>query len=316
MAHKLAASVFVAAALFGADAFAGDCSTGGDAGDGLLSSYPRVYGVPEIEGVPANVFFLGYEGATPGIQWIDEVGNGIELVPDPDVSEAISFIWQEPAPYVAYRPESPLVPGTRYTLAECEEPNCAAFTVGEEDTTPPEQAVVSGIAVNFGNGANDGSGFSCPDWDQMTFNIQGSDERTADQDLLALAYFAPTAELVPMQTAPELVFRPTPLAAGSVSELRQVRVELGLSWRRQRDGLHFRKSQDYCFSIALMDRAGNVGPLSEPECISTTDVDAPYVNHDAGGCAVPSGHRPVSPLALALCAVGLVGVARRRRALM
>jgi hypothetical protein len=109
------------------------------------------------------------------------------------------------------------------------------------------------------------------------------------------------------------VFKPGPRLAQDVGGLRRVRVELGLSWRRQRDGLHFRKRQPYCFSIALMDRAGNVGPMSAPECISTVDVDAPYATvPDYGCCSVPAGRAPAAPLALALCVLGLAGVARRR----
>ena len=141
--------------------------------------------------------------------------------------------------------------------------------------------------------------------------VGGSDDRADDVDLIFLAYIAPTEESLEEQVVPELVF-PLPLGNG---DPRDLNFELGISGTRARDGAHFRKAEPYCFALALMDRAGNIGERSEPRCISTLNESAPYaeVTVNSGCCAVPGGREPARPAALLLACLGALAWARRSR---
>lgn len=124
----------------------------------------------------------------------------------------------------------------------------------------------------------------CPEMDRLVFRVDGGDDRTPPERLYLAAFLAETEVDIWLQTVPTYFFRFDPQGAST----RTVTITLGEADGRLRDGRPFRSRGPFCFSIALMDEAGQVGTRSNAFCLQTTDGRDPsvrFVDSESKGCS-------------------------------
>lgn len=281
-------------------------------------SYPN-WGIQDD--FPSNGFFLvASDEETIESDWIsDRDGSALELARD--ATSVVDWSAESETYYAsrsAYRPTSPLTPGTRYTSQRCSSSNdVCGFVVGPPDDVAPSAPVLTDFEVNLHKNPRSGGAAGCPDLDMLTLVLEASDDRTEPDNLVGLAYIAEDAAAATAQTTPTLTFKPhESWRAQSELDPKEVSFALGEAVSRARDGVGFRREGPYCFAIAIMDRAGNVSPKTDPVCITTTDEDAPYVSLEPGrlACSAAPSQPPTRlPLGLALVSFGAFIMFTKRR---
>lgn len=244
---------------------------------------------------PANGLF------TSSLEWRSRDGAPLVLV----VDEALTATWG----LEVRRPASPLSPGALYEPTEdCPSSPCRhVLSIGAADTTPPStpDLTVRTLLVRDPQGAG---AFSCPDTDALELVIHATDDTTPAEHLSIAAYVAPDVVALAARTEPDLIFAFDPGPADEPPTTATI--TLGESVGRQRDGAPLRVAGPFCFAVAIVDWAGNVGPRSTPTCLDTTDPSDPTVVWVASaGCACQGGRGGASFGGVVL----VVGALLRRR---
>lgn len=281
-------------------------------------SYPN-WGVQDD--FPSNGFFLvTSDEETFESDWThDSDGSTLELTRD--ATNIVDWSTESKTYYTyrgAYRPTSPLTPGSRYTSRRCSSgDDTCGFIVGPPDDVAPNAPVLIDYSVNLHKNPRSGGAAGCPDLDMLTLTLEVSDDRTKPDNLVGMAYIAEDAATVTALITPTLTFKPhESWRASSELDPKAISFALGEAVSRARDGFGFRREGPYCFALAVMDRAGNVGPKTDPVCITTTDEDAPYVSFEPGrfACSAAPTHPPTElPLGLALVSFGAFFAFTKRR---
>ncbi|MFL5319520.1 MAG: hypothetical protein ACJ790_07670 [Myxococcaceae bacterium] len=141
-----------------------------------------------------------------------------------------------------------------------------------DDTSAPSDPIVRDLKlVWIDNGLKQGAG-GCPDVDALQFYVDSYDTQTAPENLKLAAYIAPDEQGAIDKTDPDILFRFSP----SLAYEHEVGVVLGNAVGHERDGAPFRSPDPYCFTIAVIDEAGNVSERSNAMCVNTMDPTAPY----------------------------------------
>ena len=231
-----------------------------------------------LEGFPTNGVVFAYEVPT----WLDSSGTPVQF--DRDVGLSNPADGQRTID--AWRPRG-LRPNTEYRKM-CGTVVCGTFTTTDPDMTEPALGIVVGMATVYSDGGG-GCGNSCGDSSYVSMEVAGLDSAG---DQFVLTYIGETAEVAAS------LERPT---AAYYASTQDPTISASLYHRVEGVALSFGNTEGSCFSIALMDRAGNIGPRSEPQC---------YVpDPEPGSCSVAGG-ASLWPILLALMAAPWV---RRRR---
>jgi len=256
-------------------------------------SYPRY----NAEVFPTNGLF------TSSQEWMTLTGP-LELVEDLALSRRLAM--------TVRRPTTPLIPGRIYEPTECYTTSCTLVIGAGPDLTPPSRAVVSSLRTLLVRDPEGAGGFSCPDVDSLEIAVDGTDDTTPPEYLAIGAYLGATPAEVTASTELEITFGHD---AGPPEAALMSTIYLGEAVGRKRDGEPFRAAGPFCFSLVLIDWAGNIGERSEVHCLDTTDPDDPTVEFVAStgcGCNAPAAPGGAAPLVLAILVVS-VRSARRRR---
>lgn len=251
-------------------------------------------------GFPSNGLFAS------SLEWRDEAGAPLVLVDDP----IATALWGTQV----RRPAAAMPPGSMwFPTSDCPDRGTCRhrLIIGPPDTTPPTAAVLASVTTYLVTSPTEpgGCSVSCGDYDTLVLRVTGTDDTTPADHLGILAYVGKDEEEVAGRTAPDLVIGNDP---GPPDRVREATIILGDSLSRDRDGAPLREKGRFCFAVALMDWAGNVGARSATTCLDTTDEDDPTVvpvgTHgcDCGGAGGGSGW-------LALGLLGVIGRRRRRR---
>lgn len=178
----------------------------------------------------------------------------------------------------------------------------------EPDSVAPAQTTVRSVRVEYFVDHEFDPEACGPggDADVLVMSLDAADEGTATGRLW-LGYFGDTEDEALAAEAPGI------LLAGD----DEILVSLGDSSTHARSGVGFSRAERYCFAIAAMDQAGNIGPRSEPVCLDTDDPDDPLVEVVEPSCSVAgveaaAGLPRLATIALALFALAVL-VRRRRR---
>jgi len=173
------------------------------------------------------------------------------------------------------------------------------------DTMAPTPAYLSEVVTLLVSDPEESDGVDCADVDELTFRVDGSDDTTPPEDLYLAAFIAPSQADVFLNPTPTTYLKYDPGAAAS----RTVTIALGEAKHRARDNAPFRSQTEFCFAIALVDAAGNMGARSEAQCLNTTypyDRTVRFVEKHPGGCSSSAG-------LAAWLALGTASALRRRR---
>jgi MYXO-CTERM domain-containing protein len=263
---------------------------------------------PGPEGTPRFPWFIESGFPTNGLfastlEWHYPDGRVLELVPDDALSARFGLSIRRPA--------TPLAPGTILKPDEhCPSTTCNwQLVVGDgADMTPPPAPTVSARTLLVQDPVGAG-GLSCPDTDSLELTIVGDDDTTPRAHLGLAAFIAADETQLAAKTTHDLVFG-YDLGPSDVPTIATI--VLGESVGRMRDGEPFRSPDRFCFALALVDWAGNVGPRSTPTCLDTTDENDPTVEWvESSGCGCRTSGRPGSWLVV--LAFGFVVRRRRRR---
>ena len=263
--------------------------------------------------VPRNVVFSPPASRgnldTENYFWSTD-GVAVDLQEDRELSAILQF--DEPYASLSttvFRPLEELDPGDG--IAACYRDSCGdelAIVTDSVDESPPERPEIKQVLVTLYDNPALGKGTFCPELDYIEVDISSSDDTTPLELMRVLIYAAPTEEAVEELRSPE---------AGVSGELLEddpsvLRVESWLGLDSKRDSYYspFSRGEDVCFSVAMMDWAGNVSERSEVECINTRDPEASYARVvEGGGCGCNSGDgRPSLPAGLVLAALGLAAL--------
>lgn len=174
------------------------------------------------------------------------------------------------------------------------------------DVNPPTAASIRDVRVVWvDNGTMTGGPGGCPDVDTLSFVVDGGDEISTPDKLRLLAFIGADEASVNAKSAADIFFQFSPTS----SYEHRVTVVLGNAAKHERSGEPFRSADPFCFSIAMVDEAGNVGGRSSPTCLTTVDPSAEYVTRvdAARGCGCSS----LSELSM-LALMGSLGWMRRR----
>ena len=229
-------------------------------------------------GFPSNGVFVS------SLDWRDEAGQPMVLVED----AAASALWGAPV----RRPATALAPGSVwFPTSDCPDRGACAhrLVIGSTDTTPPTAAVLADVTTFLVTEPTEpgGCSVSCGDYDTLVLRVSGSDDTTPPDHLGILAYVGQDEREVAARTTPDLVVG---YDAGPPERTRESTIILGGSLARDRDGGPLRAKGRFCFAVALMDWAGNVGARSAITCLDTTDEDDPTVAPvDTHGCDCGGG---------------------------
>jgi len=211
------------------------------------------------------------------------------------------------------RPSSPLIPGRIYQATECYQGGTCNLVVGAgPDMTPPSRAAISSLRTLLVRDPEGVGAFSCPDVDSLEIKVEGSDDTTPPEFLAIGAYLGDTPAEVLANTQIDVSFGFDYAAPG---EPLLSTVYIGESVERRRDGEPFRAAGRFCFAVALIDWAGNIGERSDVQCLDTTDENDPtveFVESTGCGCSAPADPSGATPFVLAFLVS--VRAARRRRA--
>lgn len=265
---------------------------------GLGPPSPPRYPWWTADGFPTNGLFAS------SLEW-ESVSGPLVLVEDPQLSARIGM--------TVRRPQEPLVAGRIYTATECTGNPCPLAVAGGPDLVPPERAVISSLRTLLVRDPEGTGAFSCPDVDSLEIVVDGVDD-TTPRDMLAIgAYLGATPAEVAANTDIDVTFG---FDLGPPNRQLTSTVYIGESVNRRRDGEPFRAAGPFCFSVVLIDWAGNIGERSEVECLDTTNPDDPtveFVDSTGCGCSSPADPGGAAPFVLALVFVS-VRSGRRRRA--
>lgn len=268
-----------------------------------------------IDDLPANSWFA-YDYEPADAPWIDGDGNPVELVRDDDLSALAST--GHPWAINVFRPAIPLNEGATYTGPSCSSAaHDCGFVVGVADTAAPDAPVIDSVVVRYVTNGHDGGAAGCPDLDVMNLQLALEDDRTASNELVLIAYVGDD-EAAANSADAGYVWMPTEWNDPDPGDgLAFAQVLLGVAKNHERSGEHLRAAGPMCFTLAAMDRAGNVSERSEAVCLDTTDPRDPLVertraDHGPFGCATGSGSA-ATPLLILLVGFGLTTTSRRGR---
>lgn len=244
---------------------------------------------------PTNGLFVS------SLEWRSSAGP-LELVED----AALTALWGTRV----RRPTMPLPTGALFEATECAAPCVHELrVVSGPDVSPPSPADLIGVRTLLVRDPDSGGAFSCGDTDRLELTISGVDDNAPTDELAIAGYVGADEAEVAAHAAPDIVF-----GSDYDAPLRAT-IWLGQSAGRQRNGLAFRASDRFCFAVALVDRAGNVGERSGTTCLDTTDPNDPtvmWVESEGCGCQSTRGSGGAA-LVLALWVVA--DTLRRRRCL-
>ena len=266
---------------------------------GLGPPGPPAYPWWTADGFPTNGLFAS------SLEWESAAGP-LVLVEDPQMSTRIGM--------TVRRPQDPLVAGRIYTSIECHSGVCPLQVAAGPDLVPPSRAIVSSLRTLLVRDPEDAGAFSCPDVDSLVIVVDGTDDTTPPEMLAIGAYLGATPAAVAANTDIDVTFG---FDYRSPDEPLISTVYIGESVGRLRDGEPFRAAGPFCFSVALIDWAGNIGERSEVRCLDTTDPDDPTVEFVEGtgcGCNAPASPGGATPFVLVALYLS-VRSGRRRRGL-
>lgn len=252
-------------------------------------------------GFPTNGRFAS------SLEWRDAAGAVLPLEEDAELMTRIGLRLRVPL--------APLPAGaTFFTTEDCPplgDCNHRLDVGAGPDTAPPSKAVLASVRTLLIRDPVGPGGFTCPDVDNIELKVEGTDDTTPREDLVIVAYVADTATLARTKSDIDVAFA---FNLGPPDRALKATIAIGESVDRARDGEPFRSAEPFCFTVALMDWAGNVSERSETTCLDTTDEADPTVELiDGQGCACATGQptrgRATPAFALALL---LVLGARRR----
>jgi len=252
----------------------------------------------KIQNFPTNGLF------TTTTKWVSPGGKRLELVEDKDLTALLGI--------PAKRPKSGSLPAnTLFSVDNCSRCATKLQTASQPDKTPPPQAVISDIKVRLVRSPLASHPVNCPDLDFLEFAIKGKDDTTPEKYVNLLAYIGPKEADVQNKTKPDVIFsyNRSPEKAGTAM------IILGVAAGQKRNGKGFGQKGPFCFSIAMMDWAGNIGKRSKAHCLDTTDVNGPHVEWRSGqaGCGCEGTPGGLSnPLWFGLAFVLLLYWVRRR----
>jgi hypothetical protein len=277
------------------------CSCSIEPGPAHLPFFPFF----SANGFPTNGLF------TSSLRWRDASGRPLELVRDEELSSTLGFAVRRPAvdvtPGAMFFPTEDCPP-----TGECR--HVLAFGSGP-DLTPPSTAEVIDVSVTFAENAPE-SGTSCQ-VDTLVLEVAGTDDVTPQDELMTVVFLGATAEEASSVTTFATAFA---YDIGPPSRRLVSTIVLGGAEGHRRDDGPLRASGPFCFTAALMDWAGNIGPRSAARCIDTTDSSDPAVqlvpyDPPCSGpfCAIGFGKGPRSvSYALMLALMGLLVIRSRR----
>ncbi len=190
------------------------------------------------------------------------------------------------------------------------------IAIGAADTEGPGAAILQDLEVTYiTNALRDLTGAGCPALDTMSLTLELPDAAGEDE-LLVAAYFGETEDDVTALAAPQGIYQGTWSPGNTTLSMS---FSLGSAVNHQRYGHHFGSEDPYCFSLAVMDRAGNIGERTAPTCLNTLDPQDPVVHKQRsdragvfGGCQTTGGGAPLAPAA-AMMMLGLCAIGGRRR---
>lgn len=243
---------------------------------------------------PTNGLFVS------SLEWRSSAGP-LELVED----AALTALWGTRV----RRPTMPLPSGAVFEATECAAPCVHELRVGSgPDVSPPSPAKLIDVRTLLVRAPDPGGAFSCGDTDRLEITISGADDNAPTDELAIAGYVGADEPEIATHSAPDIVF-----GSDYDAPLRAT-IWLGQSAGRQRNGLPFRASDRFCFAVALVDRAGNVGDRSGTTCLDTTDPNDPTVVWvDSEGCGCHGTRGGGSPVLLPLALWVVVDIRRRRR---
>ncbi len=251
------------------------------------------------EGFPTNGLFAS------SFEWRDDGGSPLELVDATDVSEATGLMLRRAA--------APLpAGGAFFTTGDCPATGDCRHRLSiaaGPDTQPPSKAMITGLRTLLIRDPVGTGGFTCPDIDNLELRVEGTDDTTPAEQLVTLAYVADTASAAESKAQVDVAFAFDLGPADDSKRALVSTIAIGEAVDRARDGEPFRAAGRFCFAVALMDWAGNIGERSDARCLDTTDLDDPTVEMvDGQGCACSGDPRRPSSSPALLIAV-LLGLA-------
>ncbi len=259
---------------------------------------PPIYPWWSADNFPTNGLF------SSSFEWTTLTGS-LDLAVDQALSLRLGM--------TVRRPTSPLLPGRIYQATECYSGGSCNLVVGAgPDVTPPSRAVITSLRTLLVRDPEGTGALSCPDVDSLEIKAEGTDDTTPPEFLAIGAYVAATPAEVLAKTQIDVTFG---FDRGPPDDPLLSTVYIGESVDRRRDGEPFRAAGRFCFSVVLIDWAGNVGERSEIECVDTTDENDPtveFVESTGCGCNAPADPGAAAPFVLAF--LFSVRAARRRRA--
>lgn len=289
-AFVIAAVVGSSAPLASNEAYACSCSI--ESGPLALPQHPYA----SSSDFPRNGLF------TSSTEWRDASGGSLVLVRDDDASERLGIDVR--------RPSTALEEGATYVDASCTGSCGRSITIGSDDVTAPSAATLDEVRVTYADDAPE-TGVSCQT-DTLSLRVGGTDDRTPASELTTVAYVGATAEEVAATLEPSATFARDPNDDSST-------IVLGGAEGHRRDEAPLRASGPFCFAVALMDHAGNVGARSATRCIDTTDPADPAIEfvpyaQPCSGAFCSVSHRRAGSASLGGLGIGIVLLLARRRA--
>jgi len=263
-------------------------------------SHPR-YPWWSAERFPTNGLFRS------SLEWRDEAGTLLELVRDDDFSEQLGLEVRRPA-------AGELAAGAVYfTTEDCPETGACDHRLevaDGPDLIPPERAVIAELRTELVRDPVDTGAFSCPDLDRLVIDVDGDDDTTPREHLTMVAYIAEDEAAAATREEIDAAFG---YDLGPPGRPLVSTIAIGEAVDRSRDGEPFRAAGRFCFALALMDWAGNLGERSEVRCLDTTDPDDPTVVWVEGqGCACAASRGRNAPDAVTIFVLAALWLARRR----
>jgi len=228
----------------------------------------------------------------------------LELVDDAELSRRLAM--------PVRRPSSPLIPGRIYEPTECYTTSCTLVIGSGPDLTPSvarrrgrASARCSSVTPRVPAGSRAPMSTAWRSWSTgPTTPRRPSPSRSAHTSARR-----PRRSPRGRDRCDVRLRRRSPIGAAAVDDLSREAVG------RMRDGEPFRAAGPFCFSVVMIDWAGNIGARSEVQCLDTTDPDDPTVEFVASsgcGCNAPADPGGAAPLVLAILVVSARSARRRR----
>jgi len=206
---------------------------------------PNPYPIESVKNFPTNGLF------TSSSQWLIPSGKKLELVEDKQLSKRLGITIKRPK-------SGQLTPNAKFAFQDCK--NCPSYlqTGGKADKIAPAKAVMSKVKVLKESTPLS----SCLGYHRLELTIEGKDDTTPQKFMTALLYISPSAEASQKTTKVGLLrgFREPAMP-------KTIKVNLQISIGNKKKEAAYQKTGNYCFSVALMDWAGNIGKRSKSHCI-------------------------------------------------